>query len=353
MKKIIRMIAGVAFAAMISTSAFAKEKLPTVYILATGGTIAGSAASKTQVTGYAAGSLGVQTLIDAVPAITDFADVKGEQICNVGSPSITADNWLTIAKRCNELLKQKDVSGVVITHGTDTLEETAYFLSLTVKTEKPVIVIGAMRPATAISADGPMNLLNAVKLASSPKGVGKGVMITMNDTIVSARDVIKTNTTNCDTFKAPEIGCMGYFTSGEPYFYSVSTKRHTAATEFDVSKLTSLPKVEIVYSYIDVDPTLIDYCVKAGSKGIVTAGSGMGSLTKPQKEALEAAQKKGVVTVRSSRVQNGQVVKAAGSAPDSYVYGDNLNPQKARLLLQLALTKTSDPKEIQRMFNEY
>lgn len=353
MKRFIKALLALAVIGFSVSSAFAKDKLPTVYILATGGTIAGSAASNTQVTGYAAGSLGVQTLIDAVPAITTFADVKGEQICNVGSPNVTTENWLTIAKRCNEVLKDKSVSGVVITHGTDTLEETAYFLHLTVHSEKPVIVIGAMRPATAISADGPMNLLNAVKLASSPKGVGKGVMVTMNDTIVSARDVIKTNTTNCDTFKAPEIGCLGYFTSGEPYFYSVSTKKSTAASEFDVSKLSALPKVEIVYSYIDADPAMIEYCEKIGCKGVVTAGSGMGSLSKPQKAACESVQKKGIVTVRSTRVQNGQVVKAAGSAPDSYVYADNLNPQKARILLQLALTQTSDPAKIQQYFNEY
>ncbi|MCR5724307.1 MAG: type II asparaginase [Treponema sp.] len=353
MKKIGRFLMAAVFIGFSAYAASAKEKLPVVYILATGGTIAGSAASSTQVTGYEAGALGVQTLIDAVPAITELADVKGEQICNVGSPNVTTENWLTIAKRCNEVLKDKDVSGVVVTHGTDTLEETAYFLHLTVRSEKPVIVIGAMRPATAISADGPMNLLNAVKLASSPKGVGKGVMITMNDTIVSARDVVKTNTTNCDTFKAPEIGCMGYFTSGEPYFYSVSTRKSTSASEFDVSKLTTLPKVEIVYSYIDADPAIIDYCASIGVKGIVTAGSGMGSLSKPQKAACEEIQKKGVVTVRSTRVQNGQVVKAAGSKPDGYVYADNLNPQKARILLQLALTKTSDPAKIQQYFNEY
>lgn len=328
--------------------------LPEVKILATGGTIAGSAPSNTQMTGYTSGALGVDTLISAVPEIKNVAVVSGEQIANIGSENMTNDVWLKLAKRCNELLADPNIKGIVITHGTDTLEETAYFLNLTVKSEKPVVIVGAMRPATAISADGPVNLLNAVKLAASPKAVGKGVLVALNDEINGARDVTKTNTSNVATFKAPELGLLGYFANGEPYFYKETTRRHTKNSEFDVSNLTDLPRVDIIYTHGNDDRVLIDASVKAGAKGIVYAGSGMGSIHKDAEPGLVDAQKKGVVIVRSSRVGNGMVV--AGSeqyTKEHFLNGDTLNPQKARILLQLALTKTNDLNEIQRMFDEY
>jgi L-asparaginase len=331
----------------------AAEK-PVVKILATGGTIAGSANSNTQMTGYTAGAIGIQTLINAVPEMKNYADVSGEQIAKIGSNDMTNDVWLKLAKRCNELLADSSVSGIVITHGTDTLEETAYFLNLVVKSDKPVVLVGAMRPATAISADGPVNLLNAVRLAASPKAVGKGVLIALNDEINDARDATKTNTTNVATFKAPELGFLGYFVGGEPYFYRESTRKHTAATEFDVTNLNELPRVDIIYTHVNDDRALVDAAVAAGAKGIVYAGSGMGSIHKDAEPGLVDAQQKDIVIVRSSRVGNGMVV--AGSkrwTDEKFLDGDTLNPQKARILLQLALTKTNDLAEIQRMFNEY
>ena len=221
--------------------------LPGVRILATGGTIAGSAASATQTTGYEAGKIGIQTLIDAVPQMK----VDGEQIVKISSNNMDTPTLLKLANRVNELLAHDDVQGIVITHGTDTLEETAYFLNLTVHSDKPVVLVGAMRPATAMSADGPMNLLNAVRVAVSKDAVGKGVMITMNDEINGARDVTKTNTTNVATFKAPELGVLGYVAGGKVKFYKESTRRHTTKSEFDVKGLTELPRVDIVYSHLN------------------------------------------------------------------------------------------------------
>ena len=243
---------------------------------------------------------------------------------------------------------------VVITHGTDTLEETAYFLNLTVHSDKPVVLVGAMRPATAISADGPLNLLNAVKLAADPQAKGRGVLIAMNDTIGGARDTTKTNTTNVATFKAPELGAMGYIAAGKNYFFNQSTRRHTSASEFDVTKLDALPRVDIVYSHANADRVPVDAFVKAGAKGLVMAGSGNGSLHEWEEKGAAEAIKNGVVVVRSSRVGNGPVtVSVKRYTDEGFLNGGTLNPQKARILLQLALTRTHDPKEIQRIFDEY
>ncbi len=344
-----------ALALSMAGSAFAAD-LPNISILATGGTIAGAASSSTNVTGYKAGALAIQTLIDAVPAMKDYANVTGEQIVKISSNNMTDEVLLKLAKRCNELLADPKVDGIVITHGTDTLEETAYFLNLTVKSKKPVVVVGAMRPATAISADGPMNLLNAVKLAADPQAQDRGVLVALNDQISAAHDTTKTNTTNVATFQSHDIGLLGYVAGGVNYFFRDTTFKHTHETEFDVSKLDKLPRVDIVYSHASDDSVLVDAAVKAGAKGIVSAGSGNGSIHQDTEKGLAEAVKKGVVVVRSSRTGSGIVTP---TAPDNqytkagFLNGYSLNPQKARILLQLALTKTQDPKEIQRMFTEY
>ena len=337
-------------------SVFAAEKsdLPNIKILATGGTIAGSANSNTQMTGYKAGALGIQTLIDAVPQIKDYANVSGEQVCKLDSKDMSNDVWLKLGKRINELLADDSVDGIVITHGTDTLEETAYFLNLVVKSDKPVVIVGSMRPATAISADGPLNLLNAVRVASSKDAIGKGVLVAMNDQINGARDVTKTNTTNVDTFKTPDLGFLGYINDGKVCFYRESTRKHTANAEFDVTNLNALPYVKVIYGHADDDGVFVDAAVAAGAKGIIYAGTGNGSVHKNAEAALAEATKKGVVVVRSSRVGTGTVVEAEQSYIDEhFLNGDSLNPQKARVLLALALTKTNDLNEIQRIFNEY
>ena len=326
-----------------------------VTILATGGTIAGSGATSTTTVGYTAATVGVERLIAAVPELAKVAQVKGEQVFQIASENMTNEHWLKLAKRVNTLLAQPDVDGIVITHGTDTLEETAYFLDLVVKSHKPVVLVGAMRPGTALSADGPINLYNAVLLAASKEAVGKGVLVAMNDQIQGARDVTKTNTSTPDSFKTPELGMLGYIQGNKPYFYHASTRKHTADTEFDVSQLESLPQVDIVYGYANVSPVALNALVAAGAKGIIHAGVGDGSLASKVLPSLTAARKQGVLIVRSARVGQGIVARNGEANDDAldFVVSDTLNPQKARILLMLALTKTSDSKEIQRMFYTY
>jgi L-asparaginase/glutamin-(asparagin-)ase len=333
----------------------APAKLPKVVILATGGTIAGTGATSTTTVGYTAATVGVQALINAVPELQKVAQVSGEQVFQIASENMGNEQWLILAKRVNALLAPPDVDGIVITHGTDTIEETAYFLNLVVKSKKPVVVVGAMRPSTAISADGPINLYNAVLTAGSADAVGKGVLVVMNDQINGARDVSKTNTTTTDTFKATELGLLGYVVGNKPHFYRASTRKHTVDTEFDVSKLDALPAVDIAYTYANVGPTAVNAFVVAGVKGLVHAGVGDGSLPVKVRPALSAARQKGVIIVRSSRVGQG-IVARNGEANDDeldFVVSDTLNPQKARILLMLALTKTNSTKEIQRMFYTY
>jgi L-asparaginase len=331
-------------------------KLPNVVILATGGTIAGTGATSTTTVGYTAATVAVDRLIEAVPELKKVASVKGEQVMQIASENMNNEAWLKLAKRVNELLARDDVDGIVITHGTDTIEETAYFLNLVVKSRKPVVVVGAMRPGTALSADGPINLYNAAILAGSEEAVGKGVLVTLNDEINGAREVTKTNTATTGTFRNWEMGFLGYMQDNKPHFYRQSTRKHTVDTEFDVSKLDSLPAVDIVYGYANMNRIPIDAFVAAGDKGLVHAGAGDGSLARPAVEpALIDARKKGVIIVRASRVGNG-IVARNGEADDDkqdFVVSDTLNAQKARILLMLALTKTSDTKEIQRMFYTY
>jgi L-asparaginase/glutamin-(asparagin-)ase len=335
----------------------AADATPTAHvtILATGGTIAGSGATSTTTVGYTAATVGVERLIAAVPELAKVAQVKGEQVFQIASENMTNEHWLKLAKRVNVLLAQPDVDGIVITHGTDTLEETAYFLDLTVKSKKPVVLVGAMRPGTALSADGPINLYNAVLLAASQEAVGKGVLVAMNDQIHAARDVTKTNTSTPDSFKTPELGMLGYIQGNKPYFYHVSNRKHTADTEFDISKLDALPQVDIVYGYANVSPVALNALVGAGAKGIIHAGVGDGSLASKVAPALTAARKQGVLIVRSARVGQGIVARNGEANDDAldFVVSDTLNPQKARILLMLALTKTSDSKDIQRMFYTY
>ncbi|HQT95171.1 MAG TPA: asparaginase [Thermoanaerobaculaceae bacterium] len=329
--------------------------LPHVTILATGGTIAGTAATSTATVGYKAATIGVEALIAAVPELAKVARVSGEQVFQIASENMTPAHWLILARRVNELLARPDVAGVVITHGTDTLEETAYFLDLVVKSAKPVVLVGAMRPATAISADGPMNLFNAVALAASPEAVGRGVMVCMNDRIDAARDVTKTSTVALDTFRSPELGILGVMERGRPVFYRTTTRAHTTATEFDVSNLKELPNVGIALAYAGSGRVAIDALVAAGVKGIVNAGVGDGSLSLEAKAALVEARKRGIIVVRASRIPGGPVVRDGEADDDAldFVVADNLSPQKARILLALALTRTTDTREIQRMFRRY
>ncbi len=341
-----------------SVSARQPATKPIVYVLSTGGTIAGSGSSSTDLSNYKPGAILGEQLVKAVPQIAAIADVRVEQIVNVRSSDITIANWLTLAKRIQAILKETPaVAGFVITSGTNTLEETAYFMNLTIRSDKPVVLVGAMRPATAISADGPLNLLNAVKTAIAPESRGKGTLIVMNDEINSARDTTKTNTLRVETFRAPELGILGYVDEDKVSYYRATTKRHTANSEFDVSSLTTLPKVTILYSYIEPDATLIHAAIKSGAKGLVIAGTGNGTLSIFEADAVKevnampAASRPAIV--RASRVGNGRVTPTTEFDAMNIVPSDTLTPQKARILLMLALTKTSDPKELRRIFAEY
>ena len=328
---------------------------PKVVILGTGGTIAGKAGSNTEMTGYQAGELGIQTLIDAVPEMLEAADVTGEQFCNIGSFDMTNDIWLSLSRRVNELLQQQDVDGVVITHGTDTLEETAYFLNLTVKSDKPVVLVGAMRPSTALSADGPLNLYNAVVTAAAKESKDKGVLVAMNGLILGAESVVKMNTVDVQTFQAPNSGALGYVLNGKVCYNQITLKKHTTQSVFDVTKLTSLPKVGIVYSYSNIEADMMTPLLNNGYKGIIHAGVGNGNIHKNIFPSLIDARRKGIVVVRSSRVPTGPTTLDAevDDAKYQFVASQELNPQKSRVLLMLALTKTTDWKQIQEYFNEY
>jgi L-asparaginase len=338
--------------AVSSQEAWGQKK--NIVILATGGTIAGAAATGTQA-GYTSGQVKIDAMINAVPGIKDLANLKGEQIANVGSQDMSFDILLTLAKRINELLNSGGADGIVITHGTDTMEESAYFLNLTVKSEKPVVLVGSMRPSTAVSADGPLNLYNAVAVAADPKSQGRGVLVVMNDWIHAAHSLTKTSTTDVQTFQSPIRGLVGVVAYGKSDFYNNPVWKHTSASEFDISQVMKLPRVDIIYADVDTPPDLIDASVANGAKGIVIAGVGNGNMNKAAVDAAARAVKKGVVVVRSSRVATGLVGRNVELNDDElgFIASDELNPQKARILLSLALLKPRPAAEIQQMYSTY
>ncbi|EOH3780405.1 TPA: type II asparaginase [Campylobacter jejuni] len=330
-----------------------KKAKSRIAILGTGGTIAGFIDSTIATTGYTAGAIDIDVLIKAVPQIRDLADISWEQIANIDSSNMCDEIWLRLAKKIAKLFAE-GIDGVVITHGTDTMEETAYFLNLTIKSDKPVVLVGAMRPSTAISADGPKNLYNAVALVANKEAKNKGVMVAINDKILSARGVVKTHSLNVDAFSSPDFGDLGYIVDGKVFFYNNVTKAHTKNAPFDVSKLTSLQKVDILYSYSnDGSGVAAKALFEHGTKGIVVAGSGAGSIHKNQKDVLKELLKKGLKVVVSSRVVAGCVAVSDSDEKLGFISAEDLNPQKARVLLMLALTKTSDPKKIQEYFLKY
>ncbi len=330
-----------------------KKAKSRIAILGTGGTIAGFIDSTIATTGYTAGAIDIDVLIKAVPKIRDLADISWEQIANIDSSNMCDEIWLRLAKKIAKLFAE-GIDGVVITHGTDTMEETAYFLNLTIKSDKPVVLVGAMRPSTAISADGPKNLYNAVALVANKEAKNKGVMVAINDKILSARGVVKTHSLNVDAFSSPDFGDLGYIVDGKVFFYNNVTKAHAKNAPFDVSKLTSLPKVDILYSYSnDGSGVAAKALFEHGTKGIVVAGSGAGSIHKNQKDVLKELLKKGLKVVVSSRVVAGCVAVSDSDEKLGFISAEDLNPQKARVLLILALTKTSDPKKIQEYFLKY
>ncbi|MCL2644873.1 MAG: type II asparaginase, partial [Betaproteobacteria bacterium] len=311
---------------------------PRVHVLATGGTIAGRLVS----TGprYRAGVLGFEALLDAVPALRGLADYSGEQVANIGSQDMDDALWLKLAHRVNELVDDPNVDGVVITHGTDTLEETACFLDLTVRSPKPVVLVGAVRPAGALGADGPTNLLDAVTVATNPGSTGYGVLVVMHGSLFEARDVTKISSSALPTFAAPNSGPLGQLVDGRIYFgqrSELSPKRPL----FDVSRLDKLPPVGILYGHAGASALPVKALVDAGCRGIVCAGVGSGNLHRDVLAALANASGRGVAVVRASRIPAGLTLRNVEVDDNRYgfVAAGALNPQKARVLLQLVLTK--------------
>lgn len=340
--------------AIAPASALAAEAKPQVVIVATGGTIAGSARSETEA-GYKAGAVAVDVLLDAVPQLKELATVRGVQVASIGSQDMNDAVWLKLAAEVNGLLATGDVDGIVITHGTDTMEETAYFLNLVVKSDKPVVLTGSMRPATAMSADGPLNIYNAVALAADARAGGRGVLIGVNDDVHGARAITKTHSTDVETFRSNEDGLVGVCLFGKCDFFRSPTEVHTVKSEFSVTADQKLPRVDILYAHADMSADLIDAAVAAGAAGLVVAGVGDGNMTTPALEAFKRAAAKGVVVVRATRVGAGIVRRNIEVNDDElgFVAAMALNPSKARVLLKLALTKTKDPKKVQDYFNRY
>lgn len=324
---------------------------PKVVIFATGGTIVSSGASATQMTGYSIQGLKVEDLLGAVPMLTDVADVEAHQVANIDSSSMTSAVWLTLARAIEDAAARPDVTGIVVTHGTDTMEETAYFLTLVLKTHKPVVLTGAMRPATALSAEGPLNLLNAVRVAADPDAVGRGVLIALNDTIGTARDTTKMHPTNVATFRGPDLGMVGMIAGPRIEWLAKSDKSHTLDTPWHLETLEryakdhgALPRVDILYSHVDDDGVFVNASVAAGAKAIVHAGTGNGSIHEGTVKHLYAAAKVGVMVIRASRTPSGMTVEGLDEWQSAgFVPAGSLNPAKARVLAQVVLASLETP----------
>lgn len=331
-----------------------QAKAKHIVVIATGGTISGTGESAVGAK-YSPGQLTAEKIINDISGISNLAKIETEQLLQISSQDLTSELWLKIAKRVNEILERKNVDGVVITHGTDTLEETAYFLNLTIKSKKPVILVGSMRPSTSLSADGPMNLYNAVALASSDKAIGKGVLVLMNDEIFAARDVTKTSTINVASFQARSGGAIGYVYYGKTEIYYQPLRTNTSNSIFEIKKLSDLPKVDIIYGYTNHESSVVDQLVASGSKAIILAGVGDGNISKETLQSLVEAGNQGVLVVRSSRVGSGLVIPNVEINDDKFGFltADNLSPQKARILAMLALTKTDNAAKIQEIFGSY
>ena len=331
-----------------------KAPLPRVVILATGGTIAGAETPRPS-RGYIAGAFSIGSLIAAAPGIGELARLDAVQVSCIGSQDMGEEVWRSLALRAQEALERPGVAGVVVTHGTDTLEETAYFLNLVVRSQKPLVLVGAMRPATAMSADGPMNLYNAVATAADPAAAARGALVVANDEIHFAREVSKTNTTQVGTFRSTHRGLAGLVSSGRIHFYGPPVRRHTADSALRVPVRSALPRVEIVYAHAGMGPELIAAAVQSGARGLVIAGVGNGNLGGRALKAAARASAAGVAVVRSSRTGGGIVERNVEVDDDllGFVAADELNPQKARILLMLGLIQTRDPRRLQELFYEY
>lgn len=325
--------------------------MKTIAIIATGGTIAGSG-EKGKTAVYHAGEIDIDSIINTIPEINDIALLKTYQLMNIDSNEMTKEHWIDLKIKIEKILNDNDIDGAVVTHGTDTLDETAYFLTLTLHTKKPVVITGAMRPATATSADGPFNLYQAICLAMNEESYDQGVLALFSNTIYSGRDIQKVNNFKIDAFDQKSLGCLGYMQDNKAYYYTKTNKRHTVYSMFS-GAIDHLPDVAIVYFYAGALPDILYYLAK-NNQGIVIAGSGSGNYSQSWLRAIEELSQQGIVFVRSSRISQGIVYDNNVFDPHGIcVPANTLSPQKARVLLMLALLKTDDIKEIRKIFQFY
>jgi L-asparaginase len=331
--------------------------LPKVALIITGGTIDSVGKDRLDLAWYieAGKRLKDGELLEQLPELKQIAEVAEFPFRRLPSHALVDKDWLDLVRTIHQIFDENKADGIVITHGTNTIEETAYFLNLVLKTDKPVVVVGSMRPSSAISADGYLNVVNAIKVAADPNSKGSGCLLVMNDTIYNGRDVTKNATYRVEAFQSRDLGPLGYADGdGKVVYYHQPVRKHTLNTDFDVGSLDSLPRVDIVVSYVGADGTMIEAASKAGAKGIVSAGTGAGRPTPAEDAAFDKCFKEtGMIMCLSSRVASGRVVRSPGLTKRGFVASDNLPPWKARLLLSLALTKTRNADEIQRMFDTY
>jgi len=348
MKKLLTILAFFTLVAQV------QEQLPRIIILATGGTIAGAGAASDRA-GYTAGKIPIDDLIGSIPTVKKVANITGEQIASVGSQDMTIEIWKKLAIRINEIFKNNEADGIVITHGTDTQEETAYFLDLVITSDKPVVLTGSMRPATAISADGPKNLYDAITIAANPKSKGRGVLVSFNEGIFDARDVMKLSTTKTNAFGSPNTGPVGQAYDGRVEYYSSSEREVNPKKPIVLTPDTKLPRVDIVYMYADAPSDEIDLLISKKVDGIVIAGVGNGNFNKAYTEAVKRAVAAGIIVCRASRTPSGRVVlhDEINDEELGTIVSDDLTPQKARILLMLGLTRTKDKKQLQELFFKY
>ena len=330
---------------------------PRVYVFGTGGTISFLGATRTDFANYSyeGRQLTIAEMLARIPEAGELAEIVPEQIVNVGSTEVYPSHWLTLARRINECLaSDPDAAGAVVTHGTATLEETAYFLNLTVRHRRPVVVTGAMRPPSAMGTDADNNLLDAIAIAAAPRSAGRGALTVLNNEIQAARDVTKTDAYRLETFRSGHLGFLGYRDAdGAVVYYRRPERRHTADAEFDAASVAELPRVDIAYAYAGADGTVIDALAAAGVDGIVAAGLGSGGSPAPFMAGLQRALAAGIPVVIAPQVGNGRAVQTRRFTEGGYIVADNLTPKKARILLMLGLTATARREELQRMMLEY
>ncbi len=329
---------------------------PKVAFIGTGGTIASMGRGPLDLQDYGATGnvMHADEILARWPETALVADVMAVRYRNIASPSIGYPDWKALAALCRRLAREHpDLAGIVIGHGTATLEETAYFLNLTVKVAIPVVLVGAQRPSSALSSDAGLNLVNALRVAASPDARDMGVLVVMNDEIHAAREVTKTSTLRLQTFRTPDFGVLGHADGDEVAFYRRPIRRHAPDTEFDISEMDELPRVDISYSYAGGDGVAVRAFIAAGARGIVAAGFAPGFCPPGEIEALTEAARQGIVVVQSTRAGSGRTFRGTKLEKSGFLIADNLNPQKARILLTLALTRTDDPETIMHMFRTY